>query len=48
MNCKGLMDGWIDDEEEHGRYCFCDECERIKDNLGDIEYEQYRFDCDSE
>jgi hypothetical protein len=49
MSYTGLMDGWHGDEEEcHGKYCFCEECEQIKDNLGDMQYEQYKFECDSE
>lgn len=48
MSYGGLMDSWCDEYEEHGKYCFCRECEQIRDNEEDLAYEQYKYEQDDE
>lgn len=48
MAYKGLMEGWDIEDDTHSNGCCCDDCEQVRDDLGDMQYEQYRFECDNE
>lgn len=42
---RGMMDGWHGDEYECTGHCgLCDDCDRISEQKGDLDYEASRYD----